>query len=86
MYEELNEDQWCDLLHLHLGLVPEARHKIHDRGDLRFNQIIDSKLICISSFLKAWQSFYKVFPSSPEVMDNSWISQPLFHNSNSIVK
>ena len=45
-------------------------------------QLIKEKLICIGGFFSAWQEICKAFPSDPSERDNSWVSQPLFNNSN----
>ena len=55
-------------------------------GDLRFDRIINLKLICISNFFQAWKLIAKNFPTPTRSKDNSWIRQALFHNSNIVTK
>ena len=81
-YVRKTDDHWCDKIDQSLKLTPETRHRILDWGDLKFTGLIKEKLICIGGFFTAWQEICKAFPSEPSERNNSWVCQPLFHNSN----
>ena len=85
-YVKGTNDHWCDKTDQILGVTPEGRSEIMCWGDLRFNRIIDLKLICISNFFQAWKLIVKNFPTPPDSKDNSWFRQPLFSNSNIVTK
>jgi len=86
IYVRGTEDHWCDRIDLSFGINKENRKEILAWGDLRFENIIKERLICISSIFSAWKELTKHFPTAPESKDNSWISQALFHNSNITTK
>ena len=85
-YVKGKNDHWCDKTDQVLGVTPENRSDIMCWGDLRFNRIIDLKLICISNFFQAWKLIVKNFPTQPGSKDNSWFRQALFQNSNIVTK
>ena len=85
-YVRGTDDHWCDKVDLSLGTTKENRKEILAWGDLRFENIIKERLICISSIFSAWKELTKHFPTAPDSRDNSWVSQALFHNSNITTK
>ena len=76
------DDHWADLVDTHLGIDAENRDKILDYGPEKFNAIIKAKLPGISSIFTAYKKVKNLFPTGPETMDNSWILQNIFYNTN----
>ena len=76
------DDHWADMIDDYLNLTPDTRHKINQFGPERFNTIIKEKIPVISSLFTAYKAFKHNFPTKPETLDNSWINQCAFYNSN----
>ena len=81
-YVKGTNDHCCDKVDHVLGVNPENRSEIMCWGDIRYDTIINLKLICISNFFQAWKLIAKRFPTPPGSKDNSWIRQALFHTAN----
>ena len=76
------DNHWADLVDIHLGIDIDKRDKILDYGPEKFNSIIKAKLPGISSIFNAYKKVKTLFPTEPETMDNSWILQNIFNNTN----
>ena len=76
------DDNWADMIDNYLDLTPDTRHKIHQYGPERFNNIIKEDIPVISSLFTAYKAFKQHFPTKPETLDNTWINQCAFFNTN----
>lgn len=79
-------DLWCDLLDKKLSLHPGNRPELLDWGDREFDHIIEENLICLSSIFKSLTNLIRSFTTEPEAMDNRWLEQPVFRNTNITAK
>ena len=76
------DDHWADLLDGFFNTVPDTRHTILQFGPERFNKLISLKIPGLSSIFSAFKTIKKQFPTDPSTLDNSWLLQPLFYNTN----
>ena len=81
-YTEGCNDLWCDILDSKLQRHPGNRHEILSWGDREFDKIINEQTICLSSIFKCLADLNKAFLTEPEAMDNRWLEQAVFKNSN----
>ena len=49
---------------------------------MEFNNIIESNTICITLMFKGLRTLIKSFTTEPESLDNRWLEQAVFKNSN----
>ena len=73
------DDHWADLLDRFFNTLPDTRHTILHYGPERFNKLISLKIPGLSSIFSAFKTLKKQYPST---LDNSWLLQPLFYNTN----
>ena len=80
------DDHWADKLDTFFNLTPDTRHLITKFGPERFNLIISKKIPALSNIFSAYKKLKQHFPTDPETLDNSWLCQPVFYNSNFTMK
>ena len=76
------DDHWADILDSIFKLTPETRHTILQYGPERFNKIINMKIPGLSSIMSSYKILKQHFPTCPSTLDNSWLFQPVFFNTN----
>ena len=76
------DDNWADMIDTFFQITPNTRHIIHNFGPERFNKIIKAEIPVISSLFTAYKTFKHYFPTDPSTMDNSWLNQCAFYNTN----
>ena len=76
------DDHWADKLDLFFNTTPDTRYTITHYGPERFNPIINEHIPGLSSIFSAYKTLKQHFPTGPETLDNSWLCQPLFYNTN----
>ena len=76
------DDHWADMLDKHFSLTPDTRKTILTYGPERFNDLIKKNIPGISSIFEAYKAVKSNFPTSPDTLDNSWLRQNVFYNTN----
>ena len=77
-YVKGTNDHWCDKVDQVLGVTPKNRSGIMCWGDLRFDRIINLKLICISNFFQAWKLIAKTSPHHLEARRAAGLDRHFF--------
>ena len=70
------------MLDINFNLTMDTRHILLEYGPERFNNIIKLNLPGISSLFSSYKTLKFLLPSDPSSMDNTWLTQPVFFNSN----
>ena len=76
------DDHWADLLDTFFNLTPDTRHELLAYGPECFNVIIKKIIPGLSSIFEAYKAVKTNFPTQPDTLDNSWLCQNVFYNSN----
>ena len=76
------EDHWCDLLDGALGIKPNERLSILNRGSEWLNSKLKVDHPCLSEILRTLQAIQRKWVTPPSWGDNHWEFQPLFYNPN----
>ena len=76
------DDHWADMVDSFLKISRENRDEILEYGPEKFNGIIKACLPGISSIFAGYKSVKALFPTDPEAMDNAWLHQNIFYNTN----
>merc|ERR1712120_20542 len=75
-------DHWCDLLDGVLGVTPQERQSVLNRGSEWLTPCLRTELPCLSELLRTLQAIQRKWITPPTWGDNHWEFQPLFFNPN----
>ena len=76
------DDHWADIIDTYFMVTPDTRNTILNFGPERFNKIIKEDIPVISNLFSAYKTFKHNFPTNPDTLDNSWLNQCAFYNTN----
>ena len=75
-------DHWCDLLDGVLGIKPNERLAVLNRGSEWLSSKLKTEHPCLSEILRTLQAIQRKWVTPPTWGDNHWEFQPLFYNPN----
>ena len=75
-------DHWCDLLDGVLGIKPNERLAVLNRGSEWLTSKLKTEHPCLSEILRTLQAIQRKWVTPPSWGDNHWEFQPLFYNPN----
>merc|ERR1711936_753355 len=73
---------WCDILDKILGVSPQERILILNRGSEFLTKKVHKYYPCLTEFLISLQELQKKWLTLPTTGDNRWEFQPVFYNPN----
>ena len=75
-------DHWCDLLDDVLGVKPNIRLAVLNRGSEWLTPKLKTEHPCLSEILRTLQAIQRKWVTPPTWGDNHWEFQPLLYNPN----